>query len=92
MFISAVTAFGESVMDKLHQPQSAKLETAIAMLDMRMGRMESDVSDIKSEMKDLRGLLVQVRQALAKIDGRMDEQRQTINALIPTRLAAVGER
>lgn len=79
-------------MDKLHQPQSAKLETAIAMLDMRMGRMESDVSDIKSEMKDLRGLLVQVLQALAKIDGRMDEQRQTINALIPTRLAAVGER
>lgn len=79
-------------MDKQHQPQSAKLETAIAMLDMRMGRMESDVSDIKSEMKDLRGLLVQVLQALAKIDGRMDEQRQTINALIPTRLAAVGER
>lgn len=92
MFISAETAFGEYVMDKQHQPQSAKLETAIAMLDMRMGRMESDVSDIKSEMKDLRGLLVQVLQALAKIDGRMDEQRQTINALIPTRLAAVGER
>ncbi|HRQ83165.1 MAG TPA: hypothetical protein PKZ97_18790 [Azospirillaceae bacterium] len=79
-------------MDKQHQPQSAKLENAIAMLDLRMGRMESDVSDIKSEMKDLRGLLVQVLQALAKIDGRMDEQRQTINALIPTRLAAVGER
>lgn len=79
-------------MDKQHQPQSVKLENAIAMLDLRMGRMESDVSDIKSEMKDLRGLLVQALQALAKIDGRMDEQRQTINALIPTRLAAVGER
>lgn len=91
MFKPAVTALGNP-MDKQHQPQPVTLENAFAMLDMRMGRMESDVSDIKSEMKDLRGLLVQVLQALAKIDGRMDEQRQTINALIPTRLAAVGER
>lgn len=86
-------------MDKQHQPQSAKLETALVHLDKRMDGIERDVSeikadmvDIKSEMKDLRGLLVQVLQALAKIDGRMDEQRQTINALIPTRLATVGER
>jgi septal ring factor EnvC (AmiA/AmiB activator) len=79
-------------MDKQDHSRPPKLETTLVQLDARVGRIESDVSELKSEMKDMRGLLIQVLQALAKIDGRMDEQRQTLNALIPTRLAAVGER
>lgn len=79
-------------MDKHDPSRAPKLETALLQLDARVGRIEADVSELKSEMKDMRGLLIQVLQALAKIDGRMDEQRQTLNALIPTRLAAVGER
>ena len=79
-------------MDKQDPSRAPKLETALLQLDARVGRIEADVSELKSEMKDMRGLLIQVLQALAKIDGRMDEQRQTLNALIPTRLAAVGER
>jgi predicted nucleic acid-binding Zn-ribbon protein len=79
-------------MDKQDHSRAPKMETTLIQLDARVGRIESDVSELKSEMKDMRGLLIQVLQALAKIDGRMDEQRQTLNALIPTRLAAVGER
>ncbi len=79
-------------MDKQDPSRAPKLETTLVQLDARFGRIEADVSELKSEMKDMRGLLIQVLQALAKIDGRMDEQRQTLNALIPTRLAAVGER
>jgi predicted nucleic acid-binding Zn-ribbon protein len=79
-------------MDKQDHSRAPRLETTLVQLDARVGRIESDVSELKSEMKDMRGLLIQVLQALAKIDGRMDEQRQTLNALIPTRLAALGER
>lgn len=70
----------------------ARVRSDVALVQLDLSHVKSDVSELTVEMKDMRGLLIQVLQALAKIDGRMDEQRQTLNALIPTRLAAVGER
>lgn len=62
----------------------------------RLAKIEADLAEIKAEMKaeakETQAVLLQVLQALARIDGRLDEQRHTLNALIPTRLAAVGER
>lgn len=64
--------------------------------DARLARIESELGElkeeIKEEVKEIKGMFVQVFQALAKIDGRLDEQGHTLNALIPTRLAAVGDR
>jgi len=57
--------------------------------DDRLAHIESDISDLKAEVKDIKGTLAQVLQLLARIDGRLDEQRATLNALIPTRIAAV---
>ncbi|HRJ61569.1 MAG TPA: hypothetical protein PKZ99_10375 [Azospirillaceae bacterium] len=62
----------------------------------RLAKIEAALDEIRAEMKaeakETRAVLSQVLQALAKIDGRLDEQRHTLNALIPTRLAAVGDR
>lgn len=62
----------------------------------RLAKIEADLAEIKAEVKagakEAQAVLLQVLQALARIDGRLDEQRHTLNALIPTRLAAVGER
>lgn len=58
----------------------------------RLAKIEADIVDLKGDIREIKGMFVQVLQALAKIDGRLDEQRHTLNALIPTRLAAVGER
>lgn len=64
--------------------------------DERLDRIESDIGILKADLSDLKKgqaeiktTLSQVMQLLARIDGRLDEQRATINALIPVRLAAV---
>ena len=64
--------------------------------DSRLQRIETDLADLKSGQTgleqgqaELKATLTQVLQLLARIDGRLDEQRATINALIPTRIAAV---
>jgi len=71
--------------------------------DSRLQRIEEDLAELKGGQStleqgqakleqgqaELKATLAQVLQLLARIDGRLDEQRATINALIPTRLAAV---
>ena len=64
--------------------------------DSRLQRIEQDIgelkagqADLKKDQADLKAMLAQVLQLLSRIDGRLDEQRATINALIPTRIAAV---
>ncbi|WP_448190310.1 hypothetical protein [Azospirillum sp. sgz301742] len=57
--------------------------------DSRLQRIEADLAELKGGQAELKTTLAQVLQLLARIDGRLDEQRATINALIPTRLAAV---
>lgn len=67
----------------------AKIEGDVAKIQADLAELKADV---KAEAKETRAVLSQVLQALAKIDGRLDEQRHTLGALIPTRLAAVGDR
>ena len=65
------------------------LKDDVSGLKADVSGLKADVGDLKGEMKEVRATLAQVLQLLARIDGRLDEQRATLNALIPTRLAAV---
>lgn len=65
-------------------------------METRMDRMENDIATLKRDVADLmrgqteiKSTLSLMSNLLARIDGRMDEQRATINALIPVRIAAV---
>lgn len=58
-------------------------------IESEIGLLKADVSDLKKGQAEIKTTLSQVMQLLARIDGRLDEQRATINALIPMRLAAV---
>lgn len=57
--------------------------------DSRLQRIEQELAELKGGQADLKATLAQVLQLLSRIDGRLDEQRATFNALIPTRIAAV---
>lgn len=63
----------------------AQLKSHVSQIHAVQDKQGSDIAEIKSAMSA-------VLQLLARIDGRMEEQSRTINALIPVRLAAVGER
>lgn len=71
----------------------------IRLLD-RIEAVAADVSQLKADVSQLKADNVQLKddvthikfrhgERLSAIDARLDEQRQTINALIPTRIAAV---
>jgi hypothetical protein len=66
----------------------------------RLDRLERDLRDFKSEMTTFKSEMqafqevqkerhVELRTELKIVSARLDEQRQTINAMIPTRIAAV---
>ncbi|MEI8394322.1 MAG: hypothetical protein WCF85_06265 [Rhodospirillaceae bacterium] len=61
----------------------------LSHIEEEVVELRDEMSELKTEMKEVKHLLTQVLQMLSRIDGRMDEQRSTINALIPVRLAAV---
>ncbi|HYD70009.1 hypothetical protein [Azospirillum sp.] len=64
----------------------------IRLLD-RIEAVAADVSQIKADVSQLKADVTHIKfhhgERLSAIDARLDEQRQTINALIPTRIAAV---
>lgn len=66
-----------------------RIEQELAGLKGGQARLEESQAKLEQGQAELKTTLVQVLQLLARIDGRLDEQRSTINALIPTRLAAV---
>ena len=63
----------------------AQLKAQVSQIQTVQDKQGADIAEIKSTM-------AAVLQLLARIDGRMEEQSRTINALIPVRLAAVSER
>lgn len=63
----------------------AQLKALVSQIQTVQDKQGADIAEIK-------GTMAAVLQLLARIDGRMEEQSRTINALIPVRLAAVGER
>ena len=75
---------------------SGKLDSNTERLD----RLERDLRDFKNEMTTFKSEMqtfqevqkerhVELRTELKIVSARLDEQRQTINAMIPTRIAAV---
>lgn len=58
-------------------------------METRMDRMENDIAILKRDVAEIKSTLSLMSNLLARIDGRMDEQRSTINALNPVRIAAV---
>ncbi|CAO3354293.1 hypothetical protein [Azospirillum palustre] len=69
-------------------------------LERDLGAFKKEMSDFKTEMvgvrddmqsfrEEVREKHVELRTELKIVSARLDEQRQTINAMIPTRIAAV---
>lgn len=66
-----------------------RIEHELAELKGGQIGIEQGQAKLEQGQAELKATLAQVLQLLARIDGRLDEQRATINALIPTRIAAV---
>ncbi|PGH54266.1 hypothetical protein CRT60_31170 [Azospirillum palustre] len=58
-------------------------------LDANTERLERLERDMQSFREEVREKHVELRTELKIVSARLDEQRQTINAMIPTRIAAV---
>ena len=76
------------------EPGTADILQAIAKLKTHFdGRLDALRVELKTEIGDLRTEIAEfkadVRGDFKAVNARLDEQRQTINALIPTRIAAV---
>ncbi len=54
--------------------------------------IEAGFAQINRRLDGIDGRLVELEKGQAVVIARLDEQRQTINALIPQRIAAVGEK
>lgn len=52
----------------------------------RLERLEREVQSFREEVREKH---IELRTELKVVSARLDEQRQTINAMIPTRIAAV---
>ena len=52
----------------------------------RLERLEREVQSFREEVREKH---IELRTELKVFSARLDEQRQTINAMIPTRIAAV---
>lgn len=83
----------ESKIDRLHE--------AVAGLIQGMTRLSNDVTELKVNVAGLKGEVAELNVRVTKLEirvdtgfqvmsARLDEQRQTVNALIPTRIAAIG--
>lgn len=70
----------------------AQLRTHVSQIQATQDRQGTDIAILKADVTEIKSTMAAVLQLLARIDGRMEEQSRTINALIPVRLAAVGER
>lgn len=58
----------------------------------RLAKIAAEQARQAVDIAEIKGTMASVLQLLSRIDGRLDEQSRTVNALIPTRLAVVGER
>lgn len=67
----------------------AELKGGQIGIEQGQAKLEQGQAKLEQGQAELKATLAQVLQLLARIDGRLDEQRATINALIPTRIAAV---
>lgn len=54
-----------------------------------MAGSAQDIAEIKATLARLEPLIAQLVRDVARIDGRVEEQSRTLQALVPTRIAAV---
>ncbi|MEO5373378.1 MAG: hypothetical protein H7840_03760 [Alphaproteobacteria bacterium] len=68
----------------------AKIDRLAEQMLAGFGRVQADVAELKA---DLAAFRYDTDRRLVAVEARLDEQRQTINALIPTNIAAIpGKR
>lgn len=58
-------------------------------IDATNGRIDATNARIDALQLEMREGFASVRTEIRVVDARLDEQRHTLNALIPTRIAAV---
>jgi outer membrane murein-binding lipoprotein Lpp len=68
------------------------VQSDVAVLKGDVAVLKSDVAVLKSDVAVLKSDVTALKTGQAVIAARLDEQRLTINALIPTRLAALPGR
>ena len=76
----------EQKVDRIHDAISHLL-TLTDKLVAEVGGLKQEVSGLKDRVTALE---IHTDTGFQVIAARLDEQRQTINAMIPTRIAAVG--
>ncbi len=65
------------------------LKADVAGLKADVAGLKTDVAGLKADTAALKAGQFDIRADIRVINARLDEQRQTINAMIPTKLAAV---
>jgi hypothetical protein len=74
------------------KPLLSHLLSAVEEIAASQRRMESTLGIVQSDVAVLKSDVTALKTGQAVIAARLDEQRLTINALIPTRLAALPGR
>lgn len=97
--IDTLTAFVgrelEAVKSKLGAVESrlGSVESRLGAVESRLDAVEGRLGAVESELATVKSNLAAFREdtdrRLVRIEARLDEQRQTINALIPVRIAAL---
>ncbi|SMH60656.1 hypothetical protein [Azospirillum agricola] len=76
--MNAILDLGRHVNERLDRTEER--------LDIRIDRLDARIDALQSEVKEG---FSKVHSDLRVLDARLDEQRQTLNALIPTQIAAI---
>ncbi|HEY0836574.1 MAG TPA: hypothetical protein VGE72_21875 [Azospirillum sp.] len=93
LILAAIEQLGRNVDAKLDGLRT-ELKGDIAALKADLHRVEADLHRVEADVHRVEAgmnrLEVEVKTENRVANARLDEQRQTINALIPQRIAAVG--
>lgn len=84
-----------AAIEQLARSFDTKIETVRASLNTKIESVQTSLNaNIDSVRQDVKAEIVRLGQEMKSefrvAHARLDEQRQTINALIPQRVAAVG--
>jgi peptidoglycan hydrolase CwlO-like protein len=78
-------AYAPSWRVVMNQDVMAKLDVLIGMV----GELQADQRSLKNSTNSLKEPMNDLRERIARMEGRLDEQSRILVALIPTQLAAV---
>lgn len=76
-----------AAIEQLGRSLSGKIDALDTKIDTVRTELKADIAHLESRFDHLE---TEVKVESRVIHARLDEQRQTVNALIPTRIAAVG--